>query len=70
MASRNTFRSFSNSCLAVFNRTPNAPVTNRRANATQVSGRCRKGCNELEHFFAFVRDSTVASVNGFNRTNG
>lgn len=69
-ASLNTRRSLANSSGDVFSFTPNAPVTKRLANAAQVSGRCRYGCNELEHFLALDRDSAVASVNGFITTNG
>lgn len=69
LASLRTRRSFSNSSLAVDNRTPSAPVTNRRANAAHVSGRCRYGCKNSALFLARALDSAVDCVNGFSLTN-
>lgn len=69
LASRKTRRSFSRSSVAVFKRTPSAPVTRRRARAAHVSGRWRYGCSELAHFLARARESAVASVSGFSTTN-
>lgn len=70
LASRRTRRSFSRSSREVDRRTPNAPVTKRLANAAHVSGRCRYGCNDKALFLALARESFVAWVNGFRRTNG